>query len=46
MEAGREVSEIGKGIAVGNGGKVKAAVIATRPPGTIVEKYVLFWDQE
>ena len=35
MEAGREVLEIGKGIAVGNGGKVKAAVITTRPPGTI-----------
>ena len=35
MEAGREVLEIGKGIAVGNSGKVKAAVIATRPPGTV-----------
>ena len=35
MEAGREILEIGKGIAVGNGGKVKAAVIATRPPGTV-----------
>ena len=35
MEAGREVLEIGKRIAVGNGGKIKAAVIATRPPGTI-----------
>ena len=35
MEAGREVLEIGKRIAVGNGGKIKAAVITTRPPGTI-----------
>ena len=35
MEAGREVLEIRKGIAVGNGGKVKVVVIASRPPGTV-----------
>ena len=35
MEAGREVLEIGKGVAVRNGGQVKAAVITTRSPGAI-----------
>ena len=35
VEAGREVLEIGKGVAVRNSGQVKAVVIATRPPGAI-----------
>ena len=35
VEAGREVLEIGKGVAVRNGGKVRAAVITTRPPGAV-----------
>ena len=35
VEAGREVLEIGKGVAVRNSGQVKAVIIATRPPGAI-----------
>ena len=35
METGGEVMEIGKRIAVRNGLKVKAAVVAARPPGAV-----------